>query len=653
MAADLGTVELKFAARLDQLEAGLNAAKSKASRAADDMGDDVNHRLGSKLGKLGATVGKAAALGVAGAAVGVGAVLKGAFEAAEESRKVGAQTAAVIASTGGAANVSSAQVAKYSDKLAALTGIDDELIASGQNMLLTFTNVRNEAGKGNDIFDQSTKAALNMSVALGKDLPSSAMLVGKALNDPIKGMTALTKSGIQFTAQQKDQVAAMVKAGDVMGAQKIILKELETQFGGSAEAAASPMARLKVVVGNLQEELGARLLPVVGKVATFLSDNLPGALDRVGAVAGPVFAMVSSGFRAVVEAFKQGGPGVESHASGFIGVMERIGLAVRSVVDWIKSNWPQIRETIGDVVGWIMTNVVPKVQEVASFFIQKFGEIVAWVRDNWPAISEAVSHVVNTVKLLFEKLAPIVERVWNDMKTKIDVALNIIMGVIETAPNIINGDWGRIWDGMKNLLASAWDAMFQTVRNGVANIVDKFLGMVETIVSGAARAFSWVPGIGPKLEDAAQSFREFRDNVNFALRGIQDRTVYVNVVTQGGDTRTYGGEAGGRFSPGIQMAKGGFINSRTWLEAGEDGRELILPLTDMNRTRQLLRQAGLLADSGVSALGHSGAGNSSAASSEPTGQRPIGPFIFNGVRQDDLATEIPRRLRGALHLWDR
>lgn len=282
MAADAGTVEINLRARLDQLEADMARARSRVGQASDDMGDDANNRFGKKLGGIGKTVGTAMAVGVGAAAVGLGALFKGAVDAAEESRKVGAQTAAVIASTGGAANVSAAQVSNYAEKLSGLTGIDDELIASGQNLLLTFTQVRNEVGAGNDIFDQGTKAALNMSVALGTDMKSASMLVGKALNDPIAGMTALTKSGITFTAQQKDQVKAMVAAGDTLGAQKVILKELETQFAGSAEAAASPMARLKVVVGNLQEELGARLLPVAASVATFLADNLPGALDAVG-----------------------------------------------------------------------------------------------------------------------------------------------------------------------------------------------------------------------------------------------------------------------------------------------------------------------------------------------------------------------------------
>jgi hypothetical protein len=79
------------------------------------------------------------------------------------------------------------------------SGVDDEAIKSSENLLLTFTNIRNETGKNNDIFNQATKATLDMSTALGNDLKGSSILVGKALNDPIKGMTALRRVGVSFT----------------------------------------------------------------------------------------------------------------------------------------------------------------------------------------------------------------------------------------------------------------------------------------------------------------------------------------------------------------------------------------------------------------------------------------------------------------------
>src|SRR5881398_2996685 len=110
---------------------------------------------------------------VAGAGVAMAVTAKAgwsAVKAFEASNKVAQQTNAVLKSTGGAANVTAKEIANLATQISRKTGIDDEAVQSGENMLLTFTNVRNEAGKGNDIFNQSTKILSDMSVALGTDM---------------------------------------------------------------------------------------------------------------------------------------------------------------------------------------------------------------------------------------------------------------------------------------------------------------------------------------------------------------------------------------------------------------------------------------------------------------------------------------------------
>lgn len=223
-----------------------------------------------KFGKMAAIVGGAAALG------GLVATLKIGVDEFMQAQKVMAQTGAVLKSTGGAANITAARITSMSESLMKLSGIDDEAIQSGQNLLLTFTKIRNETGKGNNIFDQATLAMTNLSVAMGKDLSSSAILVGKALNDPVKGVGALSRAGVQFTASQKDTIKALVDSGNVMGAQKMILKELETQFGGSAKAAGQTLPGqlniLKETFRNVAAGLITTFIPYLSRATTALLD---------------------------------------------------------------------------------------------------------------------------------------------------------------------------------------------------------------------------------------------------------------------------------------------------------------------------------------------------------------------------------------------
>jgi phage-related minor tail protein len=130
-----------------------------------------------------------------------------------EGNRVMAQTNAVLKSTGGVAGVTAQQVDELANSLLRKTGIDDEAIQSAENMLLTFTNVRNVVGDQGNIFDQATTAALDMSTAMGTDLQSAALRVGKALQDPIRGSTALRRVGVLLTKQQEAQIATLVKNG--------------------------------------------------------------------------------------------------------------------------------------------------------------------------------------------------------------------------------------------------------------------------------------------------------------------------------------------------------------------------------------------------------------------------------------------------------
>lgn len=225
-------------------------------------------------------------IGGALAGIGVTRLLSDSLGEAREAQKVGALTTQVIKSTGGAAHVTAEQVGDLATAISKKVGIDDEAIQSGENLLLTFKNVRNEAGKGNKIFDQATRSVVDMAAAMAAasggqiDFRSATTLVGKALNDPIKGLTALSRVGVTFTEGQKKQITALVESGKQMDAQKVILKELKSEFGGAARAQATEADKAQVAIGNLKEQIGTALLPVVDDLAQRVSEDVVPAISE-------------------------------------------------------------------------------------------------------------------------------------------------------------------------------------------------------------------------------------------------------------------------------------------------------------------------------------------------------------------------------------
>lgn len=300
---------------------------------------------------------------------------------ARESQKVGAQTAAVIKSTGGAAKVTADQIGDLATAISNKTGIDDEAVQSSANLLLTFTRVRNEVGKGNDVFNQATSIVTDMSVALGTDAKASAIQVGKALNDPIKGVTALTKVGVTFTAQQKDQIKKLVESGNSLGAQKMILGELTKEFGGSAAAQGTAGEKLATTYANLKESVGTALLPVLDKFERMVAVNLTFAMNKVPAL----FDRATKSLRPFFQAFQSGKAGVSTMSR--LGAAARqvalvIAVALRKAFEWFQENGPKILSGLFQSVQDLASVALPLLAEAWEAFRQPVTDLIQFVARN-------------------------------------------------------------------------------------------------------------------------------------------------------------------------------------------------------------------------------------------------------------------------------
>ena len=196
-----------------------------------------------------------------GAAFGVGfglseakSLITGSIDLFREQQKSIAQVEAGLKSTGGTVGRSLDELKQKASDLQQTTLFGDEqILKEATAQLLTFTNI---AG---DQFDRTQEAALDLATRLDGDLKSASIQLGKALNDPVANLTALSRSGIQFTKQQKDQIKVLQESGRLAEAQTLILDELNKQYGGSAEAAAKAdggLTQLGNSIGDAKEKLG-------------------------------------------------------------------------------------------------------------------------------------------------------------------------------------------------------------------------------------------------------------------------------------------------------------------------------------------------------------------------------------------------------------
>lgn len=452
-------------------------------------------KMGSSLGGLA----KKAALAFGGAFAATKAVsfLTSSIADARESNAIAAQTTNVIKTMGDAAHISAKGVDALANSISRKTGIDDEAIAKAENLLLTFGNVRNEAGKGNDIFTRTTQIATDMGKALGSDAASQAILLGKALNDPAKGAAALSRSG----SLAKDDLEKLRKMGEkgvpILEQQKFVLAALEKQYGGTAAATATASDRLKVTIGNLKEDLGNKLIPVIDKVATFLANNLPTAL----AAGGAAFAAISRFLTPVVDGFMMFFNALrtgftENEGTGIEAFALRVRAAIEDLVNVLTTVFSFVMDHKEILVGLAAGIAAVLVPAFVAWAVAAGSAAVATVAAALPviAITAAIAALVAGLLYAYNH--------WtlfhNVVNTVAGFVRNTLIPAIGDIATIIGRVVGVIRDQLIvqfNTFKSIGVGVFSAVRGGVNFLVDAVRRAIE-LVQRLIDKIKHLPGAG-------------------------------------------------------------------------------------------------------------------------------------------------------------
>jgi len=394
----------------------------------------------TKTQKFGA-VAKTALIG--GAAAGMYGLAKAAMIGWDEfnsGQKEAAQTAAVLKSTGGAANVTAAHVQAMGTELMKLSGIDDELVVNGENLLLTFRGIRNEVGKGNDIFDQATKLTLDLSTAMHTDMRSAAIQVGKALNDPIRGYSRLQRIGVDFSDAQIKQIESLDAVGDKMGAQKVILGELTKEFGGSAAAAGDTFAGKMAIA---RESLNNFLGDLVQKAIPHIEDFI----NWIGPIASMWLKRTRKFMDDLRERTAKFGEILQEHRPTIdkvVKVLKFLGDALIFVWKWeaklyllILDVWLKILGVVLDVTDK-MISAFGKVRDAVEKVVDWFQKAYHWIKDKLG--SGPVVAAINAVAAPFKVMKTVVEAIVDGIKWLVDHIPDIPDNPIPGWVPVIGGD---------------------------------------------------------------------------------------------------------------------------------------------------------------------------------------------------------------------
>jgi hypothetical protein len=323
-------------------------------------------------------------LGVGFAVFKGGEFIKESVEAFHQLEQANAQVQAGLISTKGAAGLTFDDVQKSAKGLASELPYSRSAFLEMQSVLLTFPSVTKES------FTPASELIADMSTRLGQDLKSSAIQVGKALQDPIRGITALHRVGVNFSEAQTEMIKKMVHGGKTAQAQAVIMKELQTEFGGSAKAAADadPMFRFNKMMGSFKM--------AVGEAGMELLVVLKPALEAIASL----FVNAGEKLKSFIEWLKEHKELVKAVAIGVgvaIGIYGLYSLAVNAAAIatrvWTAAQWllnaaldANPIELVIVAIGALVAGIVYAYEKIAAFragvwatwaVLKEFGSIVA------------------------------------------------------------------------------------------------------------------------------------------------------------------------------------------------------------------------------------------------------------------------------------
>lgn len=332
----LGSLTLDLVAKIGGFSRGMN----EAERAADKSARDIARKqkaAAKQVEKAWSDTKKWITGALAG--LSVAGLMTSFIRETVAAQNEQAQLAAVLKSTGEAAGYSAQQLNKMSAELSGKSIFSEGEITNAQTRLLSYTGIVGEQ------FPEAMQSVIDMASRMGMSVEQSAETIGRALDIPSAGLTALSRQGFRFTEEQKKLIKSLEDTGRVAEAQGILLDALKSSYGGAAEAARNTLGgaiqALKNQFGSLMTGEGGSVQGATDAIndltKVLQSNEVKEAFDALTSLIAGTISLLVRGASAFLEFGKAIGTGLAIRIHGPDDPLERIAADIVKVQEEITS----------------------------------------------------------------------------------------------------------------------------------------------------------------------------------------------------------------------------------------------------------------------------------------------------------------------------
>lgn len=360
--------------------------------------------------------------------------------------------------------------------------IGDEVLLSGMQQLATFQLdddlIATLSTGMADLLAQQKGLSASQS-----DAVSVANMIGKVMNG---STSALSRVGITFTDAQEQ----MLKTGDATQRAATLAEVLQQNVGGVNQALAQTdqgkLQQAENTIGDMKEQIGMKLLPIIANVASKAVPLLGQAFDKIGGIIDKISPHVEEMFDFIFSAAEQVSPVIESIgqkiSQGIGGQLPSITSLLQGAFGFIQQIAPPIMTVIG-VIGQALSPIVSALSNVAQMLLPKIASLVQSLGPLFQALSPVLSVIGKVIGTAFSFIGEV-----------IGAAIDIITALIEKLTSAIEwlqtnfaDTWNSIWSGVGSFFTGIWDTLKSTVRTVLQGIVAPINAIIGGInkVSGA------------------------------------------------------------------------------------------------------------------------------------------------------------------------
>ena len=381
------------------------------------------------------------------------------------------------------------RLVEYAEANELSLAVDANVIKATQAKLLTFKELAGSADEVGGAFDRATMAAIDLAAAGFGTAESNAVQLGKALNDPIKGITALTRSGITFTEAEREKIKALTESGQVLEAQNMILAAIETQVGGTAAATANMSDIMGLAFKNIKETVGAALLPafeeVGGALVPLIQDLLPKLESFINERIAPALMNFATGFSDLVGRFREGESIGDIFATMFQSISEWFtGGGFSSAFEGLMQLRQDLIQAILDALPGILEGLIAMLPSIISFIID----------DLLPAMLSAFIMIIEQLADIFEQVMPqlidaLVIIVPQLVQALVDILPLLVDALMTMLPTILNAAI-QLFTALVKALPIILPPLIQAVISLMPLIVNTLIGLLPILLEAAITLFT-------------------------------------------------------------------------------------------------------------------------------------------------------------------